>query len=146
MTRSRPAGAETLAIRAFAQQHTRTLLRRLAYQLNQTVRLGDPDSVHDLRVSIRRFAQCLRIFDALFPRGEAKKIRQKLKTIMRAASAVRDHDITLELLKDAGIPTESKVAAALGSQRQQAEKELMDVIRGSDRNDFSRKWRIKLEL
>jgi CHAD domain-containing protein len=146
MTRSRPAGAETNAIRAFAQQQTRTLLRRLAYQVNLTVRLGDPDSVHDLRVAIRRFTQCLRTFAPFFPHGEAKKIRHKLKTIMQAASGVRDHDITLELMKDAGIPGASKVMAAIEKQREQAEKELMDAIRGSSRDNFSRKWRTRLEL
>ena len=146
MTRSRPAGAETLAIQAFAQQHARTLLRRLAYQMNHTIRLADADSVHDLRVSIRRFTQCLRVFAPFFPHGEAKKIRHKLKTIMQAASAVRDHDITLDLMTDAGIPQGSQVAQALRRQRQQAEKELMDVIRGSSRDNYSRKWRMKLEL
>jgi CHAD domain-containing protein len=133
-------------MRASAQQQTRTLLRRLAYQGNQTIRLADKDAVHDLRVAIRRFTQCLRIFAQFFPKGEAKKIRQHLKTIMQAASTVRDHDITLDLMKDAGISKKSKVAAEVDKQRKQAEKELMDAIRRSSRNNFSRKWRTKLEL
>ena len=146
MKRTRQTGAESTPIGAYAQQQCRTLLRRLAYQVNQTIRLGDKDSVHDLRVSIRRFTQCLRTFPQFFPKGEAKKIRHKLKTIMQAASAVRDHDITLDLMKDAGISKKSKVASGIDKQHKQAKKELMDAIRRSSRDNFSRKWRTKLEL
>jgi CHAD domain-containing protein len=135
-----------MAMRAYAQQQTRTMLRRLAYQVNQTVRLGDADSVHDLRVAIRRFTQCLRTFVQFFPKGEARKIRHKLKTIMHAASEVRDLDITLDLCKDAGIPKKSKAGAVIDKHRKQAEKKLMDVIMRSSRDNFSRKWRTKLEL
>jgi CHAD domain-containing protein len=133
-------------MRPYVEQQTRTLLRRLAYQVNQTVRLGDADSVHDLRVSIRRFTQCLRIFAQFFPKGEARKIRHKLKTIMEAASEVRDYDITLDLFEEAGITRKSREAAAVDKQRKAAEKNLMDMIRRSSRDDFSRKWRTKLEI
>jgi len=133
-------------MRAYAQQQTRTLLRRLAYQVNQTERLGDADAVHDLRVAIRRFTQCLRVFHQFFPKSEARKIRHKLKLIMQAASDVRDHDITLDLLKDAGFPKKSKPGAAIDKQRKTAEKKLMDVIHRSSRNNSSSKWRTKLEL
>jgi CHAD domain-containing protein len=146
MRRTRAAGAEAMTARAFAQQQTRTLLRRLAYQVNQTARQGDADSVHDLRVSIRRFTQCLRTFAPFFRKVEAKRIRHKLKVIMQAASEVRDHDITLDLFEEAGIGKHSKAATLIDKQRKQAEKELMTVIRQSSRDNFSRKWRTKLEL
>jgi CHAD domain-containing protein len=135
-----------MAVRAYVEQQTRTLLRRLAYQVNQTVRLGDADSVHDLRVSIRRFTQCLRVFAPFFPKREARKIRHKLKSIMQAASAVRDYDITLDLFEEAGISSKSPEAAIIDRRRKQAEKTLMDVIRRTSRDNFSRKWRTKLKL
>jgi CHAD domain-containing protein len=137
---------EGVAMRAYVEQQTRTLLRRLAYQINQTVRLGNPDSVHDLRVSIRRFTQCLRVFAQFFPKGEARKIRHKLKTIMEAASQVRDYDITLDLFENAGISRKSREAAVIDGQRREAEQNLMDAIRRSGRDNFSRKWRTKLEI
>jgi CHAD domain-containing protein len=133
-------------MRVYAQQQTRTLLRRLAYQFNQTERQGDADSVHDLRVAIRRFTQCLRVFQQFFPKGEARMIRHKLKPVMQAASDVRDHDITLDLFEGAGLPKKSKSGAGVHKQRKQAEKKLMDVIHSSSRDNFSRKWRTKLEL
>jgi CHAD domain-containing protein len=135
-----------MAMRAYAQQQTRTLLRRLAYEVGQTVRQGDADSVHDLRVAIRRYAQCLRVFHQFFPKGEARRIRHKLKTVMQAASAVRDHDITLDLFKEAGLSKHTEPGAVIDRQRKQAEKKLMDTIRLSSRDNFSRKWRTKLEL
>src|SRR5947207_6945832 len=122
MTRSKPAAGEAMAMRSYAQQQTRTLLRRLAFQVSQTGRDGDADSVHDLRVAIRRFTQCLRSFAQFFPKGEAKKIRQKLKMVMQTASAVRDCDITLDLLKDAGINKKSKSGSTIDKQRKQAKK------------------------
>jgi CHAD domain-containing protein len=146
MKRTKTVGAQATPIRGYAQQQTRTLLRRLAYQVNQTIRLSDKDSVHDLRVAIRRFTQCLRIFVQVFPKGEAKKIRQNLKTIMQAASAVRDHDITLDLMTDAGISKKSKMGATIDKQRKQAEKELLGMIRRLSHDNFSRKWRTKLDL
>jgi CHAD domain-containing protein len=146
MTRTRTAGVKSMTARAYAQQQTRTLLRRLAYQVNQTLRLGDADSVHDLRVAIRRFTQCLRTFAQFFPKAETRKIRHKLKAVMQAASDVRDYDIALDLFKDAGIPRKSKAGAAVDKLRKQAEKKLMDAIRLSSRDNFSRKWRTKLEL
>jgi CHAD domain-containing protein len=141
-----PAGAGNMPMRPYAHQQARTLLRRLAYELTQTARHGDTDSVHDLRVSIRRFSQCLRVFGQFLPGSEAKKIRRQLKEIMRVASEVRDHDITLDLLENAGIPKNSRVAAAIVKQRKQAEKTLISVLRHSSHDNFSSKWRAKLEL
>jgi CHAD domain-containing protein len=78
--------------------------------------------------------------------AETRKIRHKLKAVMQAASDVRDYDIALDLFKDAGIPRKSKAGAAVDKLRKQAEKKLMDAIRLSSRDNFSRKWRTKLEL
>src|SRR5690242_18950966 len=102
------AGAESAALRTYALQQTRTLLRRLAFQINRAGRAGDADAVHDLRVAIRRFAQCLRAFDQCYPHGHGRKIQRKLKSLMQAASAVRDRDIAMELMRTAGIAEKSK--------------------------------------
>jgi CHAD domain-containing protein len=139
-------GSEAAPIRAYALQQTRTLLRRLAFQVSLTARQGDPDSVHDLRVAIRRFTQALRVFGQFFPLAQSKKIRRKLKAIMNEAATVRNLDITIDRMKDAGIAGRSQAVAALKKERKQAEQRLLDSIRRSSRNNFSRKWREKLEL
>jgi CHAD domain-containing protein len=146
MTRKAGAGAGAASMRGYALQQTRTMLRRLAFQVNQTARQCDTEAVHDLRVAIRRFAQCLRLFEPYFPEGEARKIRHKLKRIMTAAAAVRDRDIAADLLQAAGIPKQAAVMAAIQQQRQQSVHELMDIIRRARHNSFSRQWRLKLGL
>ena len=133
-------------MRQYALQQTRTMLRRLAFQAIQTARQGDSEAVHDLRVAIRRFAQCLRLFEHYFPEGEARKIRHKLKRIMTATAAVRDRDIAAALVEAAGIPKQARVMAAIHKERQQAEHELMEIIRRARHDSFSRKWRLKLGL
>jgi CHAD domain-containing protein len=140
------ASAESAALRTYALQQTRTLLRRLAFQINRAARVGDADAVHDLRVAIRRFAQCLRIFDQCYPAGHGRKIQRKLKVVMQAASSVRDRDITMELMRAAGIVETSKAVAAVEKERRQAEHDLVQAIRRSGKSNFSRKWRSKLGL
>src|SRR5215471_13854790 len=142
--RARTTGLDAAGMRSYALQHTRTLLRRLAFQVNQTARLGDADAVHDLRVAIRRFTQCLRVFEQYFPKAEPRKVRRKLKTIMELAAAVRDRDIAVDLLKASGIPKGATVLAVLTRERKQAEEELLEAIRRSSRDNFSSKWRERL--
>jgi CHAD domain-containing protein len=144
--KGRTAGPEVMAMRAYALQQTRTLLRRLAYQVSQTVRSGNPDSVHDLRVAIRRFQQCLRAFRQYFPKHGVKRVRRRLRDILALAAKVRDHDIALELLKPAGSRASSPLTAALTGERRETEKELLSALRRASANTFSRKWRSRLEL
>jgi CHAD domain-containing protein len=145
MRRTR-ATAESAGLRTYALQQTRTLLRRLAFQINRAGKGGDAEAVHDLRVAIRRFAQCLRVFDQCYPDGHARKIQRKLKTVMQRASAVRDCDIAMEMMAAAGAAKKSKAVTALEKARKQAERDLVDAIRRPGKSNFSRKWRTRLGL
>jgi hypothetical protein len=71
-------------MRDYARQQTAILLRRLAYQLNRAARNGDADSIHDLRIAIRRLSRCLRVFAPFFPADSWKKIRRRLAELMEA--------------------------------------------------------------
>ena len=123
-----------------------TLLRRLAFQANRTARLSDAGSVHDLRVSIRRLAQCLRIFGQFFPREKGRKSQHRLNAVMDLASAVRDRDIALELLVTARIPSDSALVQVLSQERAAAERSLVDTLERWSRRSFQKKWRSRLEL
>ena len=90
--------ALTIETRKFAGQNAARLLRRLAFQMNLTKKAPDSDSVHDLRVSIRRFTQVLGVFKSCFPGKETRKIRRRVKKLMQLAGAVRNFDIALKLL------------------------------------------------
>jgi CHAD domain-containing protein len=133
-------------MRDYAQLQTAILLRRLAYQLNRADRNGDAESIHDLRVAIRRLGRCLRVFAPFFPDGSWKKVRGQLADLMQAAGRVRDRDIALQLLAEAGIPPRAAIATRLAGERRKASRELLLEIRRWKARSFSRKWRSRLEL
>jgi CHAD domain-containing protein len=118
----------------------------MAFQLNRAERHTDADSVHDLRVSIRRLSRCLRTFAPLYPDRYWKKIRRELAALMESAGAVRDRDISIELLGQAGISRRAAVISRLGSERRRAARDLALQIRRWKSHDTSRKWRSRLEL
>ena len=108
---------------------------------------GPPASVTaTLRVSIRRLAQCLRVFGQFFPRERGKKIQHRLRTLMDLASAVRDIDIALELLAAARIPSDSALVQVLSEERAGAERSLVGTLERWSRHGFQEKWRSRLEL
>lgn len=61
------------------------------------------DEVHDLRVSIRRFSQALRIFGPLLAGKPVKAMRKALRPVMEAAARVRDLDVGMERLIEEGL-------------------------------------------
>ena len=131
----------------FVRIQTAVLLRRLVYQVVRIGKSGDnPDAIHDLRVALRRLSQCLRVFSAFYPGHSWKKIRKALAELMQLAGAVRDRDIALALLAEAGAPSRSVVVTRLRSERKLAARELVWEARRWKRKSFSRKWRAMLEL
>jgi len=133
-------------MRDYARLQTSILLRRFAFQVNRTARNTDADAVHDLRVSIRRLSQCLRIFADFYPGQGGKKLRRLMSDLMNAAAAVRDHDIALALATESGASPKSAVCQSLETERRQAAHRLTLKARRWNAKDFSRKWRARLEL
>ena len=133
-------------MREYVRIETAILLRRFAFQVNRAARAGDADSIHDLRVAIRRLSRCLRVFSQFYPDRSWKKIRQELAQLLRAAGAVRDRDIALELLAASGIPRRAAIVTRLQAERRKAGQELLLDIRRWRNRGFSRKWRTRLEL
>ena len=118
----------------------------MAYQAGHAATSRNPDSVHDLRVSIRRLSQSLRIFRELFPPGAAKKIRKSLKGLMQAASEVRNRDIALELLEQANMTADTALVQSITQERRDAEKVLLSALRRWNRRHSFQKWRLRLGL
>ena len=133
-------------MRDHAAEQASALLRRLAFQANRTARLSDADAVHDLRVSVRRLAQCLRVFGQFFPRESGKKSQHRLTTVMDLASAVRDRDIAMELLAAVRIPSDSALVQTLSEERAGAGRSLVATLERWSRRGFQKKWRSRLEL
>jgi CHAD domain-containing protein len=133
-------------MREYARRQTSVLLRRLAATLTRAAREGDAESIHDVRVAMRRLSRCLRVFATFYPDGSGKKIRHRLSALMEAAGAVRDCDIALDLAGQAGVPRRSAVVARLEAERGRAGRDLLFEIRRWKSRDLLRQWRSRLEL
>jgi CHAD domain-containing protein len=139
-------GQAGLPIREYAQGQASDLLRRMAFQSNRVTRVKQEETVHDLRVSIRRLTQCLRVFEQFFPQDRVKGLRRKLGGIMDLASEVRNRDIALDLLRGAHLSAGSAVARSLSQERQEAERALLVSLKRWSRRDSEKKWRARLGL
>jgi len=133
-------------MREYARRQTAALLQGLAAEIGRAAREQSADAIHDLRVAIRRLSRCLRSFAQFYPSRSWKKARAQLSELLHAAGAVRDRDIALELLAEAGISGRAAIAARLEAERLKARRELaLEIQRWHDR-DFTAKWRSQLEL
>lgn len=133
-------------MRDYVRLQTAILLRRFAFQVNRTSQSADAESIHDLRVAIRRFSRCLRVFSQFYPNHTWKRIRTQLNELMGMAGAVRDRDIALELLADAKISKRTSIVTRFQTERKQLAADLIKELRRWKSRDFSRKWRRRLEL
>jgi CHAD domain-containing protein len=133
-------------MREFAHEQTAVLLQKFAIQVNRAARAGEADAIHDLRVAIRRLSRCLRVFSQFYPGNGWKKLRRRLKDLMDACGNVRDRDIAIGLLAQAGFPSTSIVLRRLTLDRVEALQELLALLRRWKGRDASRKWRAQLGL
>jgi len=131
------------SIHDYAVAQMNRLLTRLAYQVHRAAKKPGADEIHDLRVSVRRFSQGLQLFADFFPQREVKKIRSMLKSLMRLTSAIRDRDITLEFLAEAGHVTHRP---RLERERVTYQRQFSEMLRRWSAQDFSAKWRSGLSL
>jgi CHAD domain-containing protein len=140
----KPEAAKGIAEYAALQAAAR--LDRIAYQMGVLRKSKSADTVHDLRVAIRRFLSCLSVYPQFFPTKESKKIRKRLRKVMKVAGEVRDRDIALHLGKQANLPKESPVLEGLRKQRKQASKELAEKLHSWSKRNVFPKWRRRLSL
>jgi CHAD domain-containing protein len=129
----------------YARDRASSLLRRLSFRMNRAAKLRDADSTHDLRVAIRRFEQCLQIFHQFLPGGH-KKIRRRLRKIMELSGEIRNRDIALDLLKQAGMSARSALTTRLLRERREIQSRLLASLDRWGNRDLSRKWGSRLGL
>ena len=125
----------------FASRQATRLLGKLAFQVRHAAKHPNEEAIHDLRVAIRRFSQCMREFRQFFPKHETKKILKQLDKVMELAAEMRNRDVAIQLIGcDEGEP-ESSFAGGLREQRLQAKRKLIRALEQWRRHDFSRSWR-----
>jgi CHAD domain-containing protein len=135
-----------LNVRDYVRLQTGILLRRMAIQVTRTARTGDADAIHDLRVAIRRLKRCLQVFAQFYPPRSWKPVRRRLAELMDACANVRDRDIAIGLLQQAGVPAASPLLRQLDVERKAAVRELQLELRRWRERGFSRQWRVQLEI
>jgi CHAD domain-containing protein len=133
-------------MREYVRVETAILLRRLAFQVGRMAKSSDAESVHDLRVAIRRFNRCLSLFSQFYPGRSSKKARRRLYGLMKAAGAVRDLDIAIELLAEAGLSRHTELVQRVAEQRREANRQLLLEVRDWKARGISKKWRDSLGL
>jgi triphosphatase len=127
--------------RKFAYEQANRRLGRLAFQINQTVRSRNAESVHDLRVAIRRFAQVLRVFKPCFHGKEVRKIRRELKQMMDLAGEVRNCDIAFKLMSKPQRSDAAGLRPKLEGLRRESERVLVPFLKRWADRQSSLKWR-----
>lgn len=131
---------------AEAEMKARERLRTLAASLRRAAKNpGEPESIHRLRVSIRRFTQVLRVFGG--PPGSSirlshsRKMRRRLRGLMALCGDARNCDIALEVLASAGVPADLALERRLKHRRARAGRELAKLLTEGDARTGMRRWR-----
>jgi len=127
-----------VAIQDYAVEQTSHLLARLAFQIHLAAKRPGPTEIHDLRVSIRRFTQGLRLFVDFFPEPEVKKIHRMLRRMLQLTSDIRNRDITLEFLGKSEAAGHRK---RLEKERTRYQRQFAEMVRSWSAQDFSATWR-----
>lgn len=131
-------------MKAYVARHIEARLDRFAYQLGRGSKSTDPDTVHDLRVAIRRYESCVKAFDGFFAVRPVRKFHNRLREILKPAGLVRDRDIALGLALEAGMSHDTPLVVTLSGQRKYWAKSLTADLKRWTKRHPSDKWRRRL--
>jgi CHAD domain-containing protein len=135
-----------VTLRAHVRSHTADLIRRLESNVSRAAEHDDEETVHDLRVSIRRLRECLRTFKPLYPDPPRKEIRKELRKLMKVAERVRSADIAIDLFKKAELDDSSPHVKEVVARRAQSHTALRDEMKAMAKRPYVRVWRKGLGL
>lgn len=121
------------------------LLGNVSKEIGGTLEDPKADQVHDLRTSIRRLRETLRVFADFFPSKPTKAVRKELQTLMHLAAEIRNRDITLELIQDSGI-SNARLAKAMQGQRNSYRKKLLLELERIRDGSLEKQWKAALGL
>jgi len=122
-------------MREYALARIQFLMDAVLSNVDAAVRVPGADSIHALRVSIRRLQQGLRVFAQYLPSKGANKIHRELKHVMELAGEVRNHDIAIALVEKADYD-----ASRLRGKRLAANRKLIDALKRIARLNARSDW------
>jgi CHAD domain-containing protein len=121
-------------------------LERFAAECARCLNQPGPDEVHDLRVSIRRLGQRLRVFGDWVPKKAARKIRRRIREVLGMAGEVRDCDIAAELGDHLPLQLPDGFMETIASRRREAATRLSVELKRLVESDFAGRCRARLQL
>jgi len=134
------------------QESVEQLARQVFTDLHQTIifhesgsSAGDVESVHDMRVAVRRLRVALSNFAVCVPKEDRKRLRLMLENLADALGGVRDMDVMIVALKTSPTPRpdqeKSAVSALIGrlrARRRSRLRALMKYLGGEEYAGFKR--------
>ena len=135
-------------MRPYVHAQTAELLHHLAVQMKQLKHAQkdeDALAIHNLRVALRRLRQCLRVFADFFPAKQREKVGEHLKRIMHACGEVRDRDIAVVLLAEAGVDESSPLLKRIRKQRRSARHSVDKALRRWTNSGLARSFKAEIE-
>jgi len=131
-------------MRKIVRSETAKRLKKLAAELRHVAHEPkEAAAIHDLRVSIRRLSRELRVFEAWFGAKRVKSIRRRLRKLMDHCAAVRNCDVAIEVLQEAGVQN-ADLVAGLEKEGRRTRAELARKLASWRRVHRVRKWRGQL--
>jgi CHAD domain-containing protein len=140
-----PALAETTLGR-FAREQLAVRLSRLEEQWLRCSQCSSASAIHDVRVSIRRFGEPLRVLKRIFPKQGRKQVLAELRQVMKLAGRTRDIDIVRDCFLHADIPLSPELSLFLLNERAVVEAGLRAAISVGLATQFAARWRQALVL
>lgn len=135
-----------LPLSAFVREQLLARLVRLEGEWARCAEQSDADSVHDLRVAIRRLREALRLFKNLLPKLQRKQVREELSLNMSLAGRTRNVDIARDSFARADVELSPELKLHLSNERAVAEAALRASLSAGLRSEFGRRWRNTLGL
>jgi CHAD domain-containing protein len=108
---------------------------------------GDPESLHRVRVGLRRLGSSLQAYRALLPRKKRKRLARRIREVLRPLGAARDWDVFADWLRTLGASalvaraTSRRAAAQVDVRRalsSQACEDVLAAARGLARHPAAR--------
>jgi CHAD domain-containing protein len=134
-----PESVEQMAGKVFTDLH-QTILSQESGSL-----AGNVESVHDMRVAVRRLRVALSNFAVCMPKEERKRLQLRLENLAEALGGVRDMDVMIAAMKTLLTPLSDQEKAAvsaligrLRARRRSRLRALMKYLGGEEYMKFKR--------
>ena len=125
----------------YVRQQTDLKIDRVLAELDRTREQPSEEAIHDLRVSIRRLSQALRLFGELLGEKRARKLRNRLRPVLKAAGEARNRDVALLILAEAKVADTGDVVAAIEAEREKYVQTLVTLVRSLEGIELHTEWK-----